>query len=91
MVLPKLGAAGLAGDGVDLGAVAGESAVEGGPEMLGRDGAERRQTEWAGPVGKKRIFGIGVCGHRRAFLSASLAAFRAAYLGFMDLIRQPDS
>ena len=55
MVLPKLGAAGSAAMASISARWRGESAVEGGPEMLGRDGAERRQAEGAGPVGKQRI------------------------------------
>ena len=70
---------GVGCDRVDLGAVAAERRIEGRAELLGLDGAEGRQAESAGPVGKQRI-GRGLSGGyvcHRSYLGRRLAIYQA--------------
>jgi hypothetical protein len=46
----EAGRFGLRGNGFDLGPVFGQGSVEGGREVLGRDGGEGRQAVGRGPV-----------------------------------------
>ena len=66
MVLAKVGVGRIAGDRRDLGGVLGEGALERRAEMLGRDLAERRHAERAGPFRCEQ--GIVAVGERAGVL-----------------------